>query len=304
MAAEFSQAAFQLQGTREEQQDAFGYGNLARGETDSGTALVAVVADGVGGHSHGRVASHLAIRTFLRAVQVQHDQREIQKALLFALNKANQSVLELGKAETMQDKSCGTTLTAAVVETQARLLHWIGVGDSRLYLIRGERLIQITVDGNYATYLKKVEMWAEPAEEPMQTGEQTPEDTLSALTSYLGKKNLEGMDRNIRPFRLQAGDWCLICSDGLYNALTPAEIMACLGDSPESACHRLQAMLAEKNLASLDNTTVLIFGYGSRPEPKPLPIITPPPVAEPSPPPQPQAAGFWQKWSRTLSNKP
>lgn len=302
MQAAFSLSTTQLQGTREEQQDAIGHSETASGETGE-QCIFAVVADGVGGHSHGKIASQLAVRTFLRAVQSQAQLESLPKILLLALNKANQMVLELGKAEGMQDKSCGTTLIAAAIQPESGLLHWIGVGDSRLYLIRDDRIIQVTVDGNYATYLKRMEMWAELAEEPLQGGEETAETTLAALTSYLGQKTLEGVDRSIKPFRLRPTDWGLICSDGLYNALSGTEILACLGGNPQSACDRIAILLAEKDLRSLDNTTVIIFGYGDRPEPRPLPIIATPAKAVPAPPPQQPPVKFWQNWGKRFSGK-
>ena len=250
----------QIQGQRKQQQDTLG----SNCQEDDGIVprggVVAVVADGVGGHSHGKAASALAVRVFLQAYRAGPKHQAIPDALLSALHAANNAVCEFAKAQGALG-NCGTTLTAAAVQPETRGLHWISVGDSRLYLLRGKQLAQITADSNYAGYLRKRTVLEAEASDP---GDDEPEVELMALTSFLGKQELTEIDRSVRPFTLEAVDWLVLCTDGVYNALDAGELAGCLTGGPQEACDALLRLVMAKGLATQDNTTVAILAFRSR----------------------------------------
>jgi PPM family protein phosphatase len=122
-------------GQRAEQQDAFGFlGCEARGGPQTGDVLV-VLADGMGGLHRGGEASRLAVRTFLDHFTPAGPSTKtpLTATLTQALDAANQAVNTLAR-DTDGEGEVGTTLIAAAVRKGR--LHWIGVGDSRLYLYR------------------------------------------------------------------------------------------------------------------------------------------------------------------------
>lgn len=252
-------------GKRLEQQDAFGFSDRGGAEFLQHGGVVAVVADGVGGHSHGKAASEIAVRVFLSAYQSKRPDEPIPNALRRALLAANDAVCEFAQEQGEQE-NCGTTLTAAVLHLASRSLHWISVGDSRLYLLRGQELAQVTTDGNYASLLLRHTVLDALTQRHMPTPDVEP----TALTSSLGMRHLREIDRSLRPFAWQDGDWLVLCTDGVYNTLDVAEMLDCLAAEPQEACDALLRSLVDKDLERQDNATVVILACQPR-EGQPLP---------------------------------
>lgn len=273
----------QEMGQRLEQQDAFGFSDKDDGEFLRHGGVAAVVADGVGGHSHGKGASETAVRVFLRAYQSKRQDEPISGALYRALLEANDAVCEFARDQG-EHENCGSTLVAAVLHPPSRALHWIGVGDSRLYLLRGKELAQVTTDGNYASYLLKRTV------RPALAG-YTPRLDIAPLSliSFLGMKHLTEIDRSIRPFAWQEGDWLVLCTDGIYNTLDAAEMLGCLAAEPQQACDALLLSALDKGLTHQDNATVAILACQPR-EGQPVPVRQAPPAppASPAKPPRPR----------------
>ena len=236
-------------GSREEQQDAFGFSDLSDRELVENAGVAAVVADGMGGLADGDLASKVAVRVFLNSYASKDPAETIPDALLRAIQQANHAVTNLSR-ETRAGNSLGTTLAAMVMHED--WLYWISAGDSRVYLYRDGRVTRLTSDHNYAADL----------EEDVIKGTITREEALhhpdrAALTSYLGCETLPKVDRSIRPFPLQPGDCALICSDGLYRSLSDEEIAATLGKDPHKTCEALVESALAKKLAKQDNVTVV-----------------------------------------------
>lgn len=242
----------QLLGERGEQQDAWGGG----GDESRPGGVVAVVADGIGGHAHGGDASEVAVQTFQRVYLAAARQASIPEALGTALRKANAAVCEFADIQG-QAGNCGTTLVAAALDSRSRSLHWISVGDSRLYLQRGGELAQLTVDGNYAHQLARKVVRGTLADEDNSSAA-----SLQTLTSFLGVAKLSYIDRNIRPFRVHPGDLLVLCTDGLFGSLGEEEMAACLRGGAQAACDALIRAVAAKGLKTQDNTTVVVLGFG------------------------------------------
>jgi protein phosphatase len=223
---------------------------------------VFVVADGMGGHQAGEVASQLAIetiRTFLAATQGDRDLTwpyGFNPSLSFngnrlvtAVKLANRRVYQAGEQE-QSYAGMGTTIVAAIIE-QDRLT-FCGVGDSRLYVLKPESFDQLTHDDSWvATVLAK-----EPG---------VDESTLSrhpmrhVLTNVVGARDETEVEVGDRP--LASGETLLLCSDGLHGTLDDATMQLILGEggTVQQLAERLMLAALERNAS--DNVTALLVRY-------------------------------------------
>ena len=200
--------------------------------------LVAV-ADGMGGHRAGEVASATALEALRAAVAAGEPLRE-------AIEGANEAVLEKSESD-RELQGMGTTLTAGMLGTDGSLT--VGhVGDSRAYLIREGELRQITDDHSLV-------------EELVRGGELTPEQAevhpqRSIITRALGID--PRVDVDVYPIELHAGDRILLCSDGLTTMVRPEEIANILGREREPR-RAAQLLVDAANAAGgEDNVTAVI----------------------------------------------
>lgn len=247
-------------GQRHSQQDEFWFSDIHDHAFIAHGGVLALVADGMGGLEKGDEASRLAARTFGTAYLGKRPKQNIPDALLYALQQANTAVCELSLSVDAFS-NVGTTLTAAVIAGQS--LFWLSVGDSRLYLYRQGELTQLTHDHNYGELLQE-----QVAEGRLSPASAANDPERNALTSYVGLPDIVLIDRNIRAFPLEADDWLLLCSDGLYGYLSHQEITDELFGSPQEAADSLIQRLLEQNHPQQDNVTVVIMG---------CPAATPPP---------------------------
>jgi PPM family protein phosphatase len=200
--------------------------------------LVAV-ADGMGGHRAGEVASATALEALRAAMAAGQPLRD-------AIEGANDAVLE--KSVTDHElRGMGTTLTAGTLGTDGNLL--VGhVGDSRAYLVRDGELTQITNDHSLV-------------EEMVRGGELTPEQAeshprRSIITRALGIDPEVEVD--VYPLELRPGDRLLLCSDGLTTMLRGDEIAEILEGEPHPE-RAAQLLVDAANAAGgEDNVTALV----------------------------------------------
>ena len=218
-----------------------------------------VVADGMGGHQAGEVASRMAVDTvqsFLEASRGDHDLTwpfgfdpalsMNANRLVTAVRLANRKVFQAG-----EDKpdlaGMGTTIVVALVDNET--LTFCGVGDSRIYLLSGNVLQQITHDDSWvATVLARDPEFdrAQLAHHPMR----------HVLTNVLGAREDTEVEVGERPLR--KGEQLLLCSDGLYGGLDDAAMQILL-TSPgglNELGDRLVAASLERG--GTDNITVVL----------------------------------------------
>lgn len=241
----------QHQGARDAQQDSFGFSDLEDRAFVRHAGSLGVVADGMGGLAHGGAAGAAAVRAVLRAYAAKHPGEGIADALLRAVRDANEAVLQLARAAGQPD-DVGTTVAAIVVHEA--WLYWIAAGDTRVYLWRDGALTQVTADHVYAA-----ELDVKVAAGQLSEQEARKDPDRDALTSHLGTARLRAIDRSVRPFPLLEGDRVLVCSDGLYRALTADEMAAPLADAPQRACETLVKRALAKQLARQDNLTAIVI---------------------------------------------
>jgi len=217
-----------------------------------------VVCDGMGGRNAGEVASSLAVEVIQRhlreaeadatlALLGQFDPKFSVRTnrLASALRLANQVVH--GAAGSQPDrKGMGTTVVAALLT--GHVLSVAHIGDSRLYLIRGEDIQPLTEDHSLvAEQVRRGILTEEEAERSSQK---------NIVTRALGIEESVAVDLDELP--LQAGDWLLLCSDGLTRGVKAAEIAAVLRaePAPQAAAERLVELA--NAAGGEDNTTVLL----------------------------------------------
>ena len=268
----------QIIGTRPEQQDAFGFTSLTEVDFIEHGGLLAVVADGVGGHAHGREASNKAVAAFIQNYLQKPRQVNIPEGLYQALMESNRAVVEFSESQG-ESENCGTTLVAAVLHPSSRSLYWIGVGDSRLYFFRGGQIAQFTMDANLGGhFIQKVVRGI------ITRKEMNAEENLHKLTSFLGMKKIGKIDRSIRPFQLHEGDAVLLCTDGVYQALSAEELAGYGLIEPQQACDWLMQAIITKNWENQDNATAAMLAFGFKQTantPVPSPAVSEP--EEPTP---------------------
>jgi protein phosphatase len=236
-------------GSRSEQQDAFGFSEWDRQDFVRHGGRVAVLADGMGGMDQGAAASRTAVTAFLEAYGHKTPDEGIAEALLRAAHGAHRAVSSLASAKNVPG-NIGTTLVAAVVHDA--VLHWVSVGDSALYLYRGDTLSCLTTPHNYGT-----ELDAQAARGDISVMAASTDPQRQALTSYIGAESLDEIDLNSEPYPLLPRDRLIIASDGLFRTLADHEIVARLkADPPDPAISLLNATLSKRN-PNQDNVTIL-----------------------------------------------
>ena len=218
---------------------------LVRGNNEdsvyAGPRLLAI-ADGMGGHAAGEVASKIVIAT-LEPLDDDRNQGDLIAALREAVLEANHRIADAVEQDKNLD-GMGTTLTALrFAGSQVGLVH---VGDSRAYLLRGDVLSQITHDDTYVQYL-------------VDSGKLTPDEAKDHPRKSVILRALRGAevepDVSIRESR--AGDRYLLCSDGLSDVVSTETIFETLRIQDAQECADRLVELALRG-GGPDNVTVIV----------------------------------------------
>jgi protein phosphatase len=223
--------------------------------TSHSRQLMVALADGMGGLSHGNLASKTAITSLLETYAHINSQLPIVAALTHAIQAANQSVYQLA-LNTAGAGQVGTTLVTALISDHK--LYWASVGDSRLYFYRAQdqSLTVCTEDHTLANQLRP-RIWQNRLSH--QLIDQHP--NRDCLTSFLGLARIPRIDRNYRPLQLCSGDRLLLCSDGVTQGLTTKQLQQLIkrSASASSLAHKIMETIIAKHCTHQDNATVLIL---------------------------------------------
>ncbi|HCI80019.1 MAG TPA: Stp1/IreP family PP2C-type Ser/Thr phosphatase [Ktedonobacter sp.] len=170
-----------------------------------------VVADGMGGHAAGEIASEIAVET-ISVVYYQDDNEDVSTSLVHAIKRAN-TLIHQRAAENMLRSGMGTTCVAAVLRGSTAYI--ANVGDSRLYLVRGNHVQQISQDHSWV---------AEQVRAKLLTEEQARSHAQrNVITRCLGTQTDVDVDLFIEP--LEVEDALILCSDGLSGLLEDDELL-------------------------------------------------------------------------------
>jgi PPM family protein phosphatase len=209
---------------------------------------VAAVADGMGGHNAGEVASAIAIEelTALKGMGPWPNERAATDDLKRAIVRANRRIREMAAGD-RELNGMGTTLVAVLEDGDS--VHLANVGDSRAYLLRQGELTQVTVDHTLV-------------QELVDDGRLSPKDAerhpqRSMITRALGVDHEVEID--LFTYKLLPGDRLVLCSDGLSDVLKPTQIRNALlrVRDPQKAAERLVALAVEGG--GPDNITVIVI---------------------------------------------
>jgi len=204
-----------------------------------------IVADGMGGHSAGEVASSMAVDIINRSYY--DDPGDAPSALKNAFFEANRQIHE----SSLQDKArdgMGTTCTALVLWNGSALA--AHVGDSRLYLIRNDQIYLMTEDHSAVMEMVKRGLIT------LADARHHPEKNV--ILRALGSHPSVEVTTWEEPLPVKDGDRFLVCSDGLYDLVEDNEIMnAVMSEDPHGACGSLIDLAKQRG--GYDNITVAVL---------------------------------------------
>lgn len=230
-------------------QDAFASAPASSAETWNTRGHLFVVADGMGAHAAGELASKMAAETIPHIYSKMAKDHPPPAAILAAVKEANREIHNRGKANA-EFEGMGTTTSVLILLAQGALV--AQVGDSRVYRQRGDQLEQLSFDHSLVWELQARSQHTEE-----QIAEHVPKNII---TRSLGPSpdvqvDLEG------PYPVQTGDTFLLCSDGLSGQVSDDEIGAILATlTPQESARTLI------DLANLrggpDNITLIVVRVG------------------------------------------
>ena len=232
-------------GGREKNEDRMGYCYTR----DSG---LFALADGMGGHPEGEVASQLALQTL--AAMFQRDAKptlpDPMRFLHESIIAGHHQLLRYATQKALIDTP-RTTVVAALLQGNAA--YWAHCGDSRLYLVRGDKLIARTRDHSYSELQQTMSQVV-----PM--GERFNRNVLFTCLGSPGKPVVD----TVGPLLLQSGDRILLCSDGLWGNVSDASLTEQLTRHPiADAVPELVEMALRTGGPKCDNVTVLAMEWES-----------------------------------------
>lgn len=241
----FSVYQVSRKGGREKNEDRMGYCYTR----DSG---LFALADGMGGHPEGEVASQLALQTLAARFQreakpsLKDPLRFLQEAIIAGHHQLLRYATERALIDTPR-----TTVVACLLQGNAAF--WAHCGDSRLYLVRGDKLIARTRDHSY-TELQ------ETLSQVVPMGERFNRNVLFTCLGSPGKPVID----TTGPLLMHPGDRVLLCSDGLWGSVSDAQITEALARRPISdSVPELVEQALRTAGAKSDNVTIIAVEFES-----------------------------------------
>ena len=214
----------------------------------SPAGLLMAVADGMGGHIAGEVASRMCVESMAQEMTARFPVAgapapDLSLALREAVEAAHRGVYTHSQQHA-EGSTMGTTLTAALLSgTRATVAQ---VGDSRAYLFRGGSLILLTQDQTIGNLLRS----------RGDNSDRVSSQIKEMLTQAVGAQ--VDIEVIMSAVDLEPGDALLLCSDGLYKVVSPGEIVECL-EQPASAAQKARNLVQKANdNGGPDNITVIV----------------------------------------------
>jgi len=228
---------------RENNEDKFDFFEPEDPDILANKGLFYAVADGMGGHAAGQIASEMALKRVIK-VYYEDSSPDVVGSLTRAVFDANKLIYDAAQM-IVERSGMGTTLTAVVI--RADTAYFVQVGDSRAYLIRGRDIRQITEDHSWIA-------------EQVRRGVMTEEEARlspfrNVITRSLG--NLPVVEPDVFAEEIQPGDTIVLCSDGLSGSLSETDIRDIVaGNAPSQAA--MDLIDAANERGGNDNITAMI----------------------------------------------
>ncbi len=250
----FEHALAATRGARDYQEDTAAYwpgGDPQSAEGQSNGSSVAVLADGMGGHAGGALASRMVCENFLSAVArldgTPHDR------LLAALHAANDALAEK-VSENPLLSGMGSTLIGAAFTQDG--IEWVSVGDSPLFLFRRGEVALLNEDHSFAPELDRL-----AAEGRLTREEAKRHPRRHMLRSAVTGDEIDMIDLSQAPLALETGDYVVLASDGIATLETgeiARIIQAYAADGPASVAKAIIRAVEALREPYQDNATVLV----------------------------------------------
>lgn len=204
-----------------------------------------IVADGMGGHNGGDIASKSVVENTIRFINEAEDLEEPRELLRRAISYSNKVIYSISNSE-QGLKGMGTTITAALIISN--YIYIANVGDSSCFVIKNNNIHKVTKDHSLVQEL---------IDEGSITEEQARKHpNKNIITRAVGTTPEVMVD--IFQMSLDDVEKIILCTDGLTNEVTPHEISICIGENDnEAACKELIHMA--KSRGGRDNISVMIF---------------------------------------------
>ena len=215
---------------------------------------VYILADGMGGHEGGEIASNIAVNTIAKilswSVRVSQ-KKNIEEIVYSALHKANEEIILLGKNDINLINMATTIVISIFVDDVVNYIH---LGDSRIYLYKkDDNLTQLTTDNSLVMEMVKQGI--------IRKEEVRMHSLRNIVTRYLGGAKLSIPE--VHKCAIGANDCIMLCSDGLTNMLDDKEILSILKSNismgPQVVCNLLVESANMKG--GEDNISVIIVQY-------------------------------------------
>lgn len=238
-------------GQRETQEDSFDI--IRQSEKDSTSDLLMLLADGMGGHAGGEVASNLTLQVFrthfIEAARSNRPLDRLQESLLVA-NEAVRAAIQRDP----ELRGMGCTFIGAI--KTGSTLHWASVGDSALYLFRRGILTRLNADHSVLGELMEL-----VEKGKLTRGEALAHPRRNALRSAVTGRPIALIDA--RSITLERDDVVILATDGLDTlpTLETSDILARFQRSPRDASAALLQAVERRAVVSQDNTTVVIYRH-------------------------------------------
>jgi protein phosphatase len=188
---------------------------------------ICLVADGMGGQAAGEVASKRAVEIVPRELKkyisgvVGND--ETKNIIRRSIVQANEEIMAMAALD-RELKNMGTTIVLTVWRKGSALLYVAGMGDSRVYHVRGKKIEQLTVDHSIAQALVEAKT--------ISAAEARVHRYRNVLWKYLGSAEV-GEGPEVKAVQLQAGDRFLLCTDGLSGVVSDDQLLSFLKDNAD-----------------------------------------------------------------------
>jgi PPM family protein phosphatase len=189
---------------------------------------VCLVADGMGGQAAGEVASKRAVEIVPRELKKHLSQSmsndETRNIIRRSIVQANEEIMAMAALD-RELKNMGTTIVVTVWRKGSTILYVTGMGDSRVYQVRGKKIEQLTVDHSIAQALVEAKT--------ISAAEARTHRYKNVLWKYLGSQEV-GEGPEVKAITLQAGDRYLLATDGLTGVVPDEQLVSFMKDQAEA----------------------------------------------------------------------
>lgn len=202
-----------------------------------------VVADGMGGHQAGDLASQMIVSN-LQALEQSNDLSNFVDRIEDTLNGVNSNLFQLAQS---RNTVIGSTVVGALLHQQHMVVYW--AGDSRVYLLRNKRLVQLTTDHTLVQELVD--------EQKISAEQAKSHPEKNVITRAVGSSENLILDFYMLP--IESGDLFIVCSDGIEKELSDDELCQLLVDENDVETSARKVVDEVLNRGARDNVTLILI---------------------------------------------